>query len=889
MMDADFRRYLAAVKNEEPALSVDAPRWEETESLARKLVAESKVEGALKSLESEPLRRKRWDLLLLTALLRESLGEHAAALDSLEIVADKLVALEDRAGVRRLLDRFLEPEPTTSAVRFIEFLARGEADDSKRIELLREAIAIRPEDGELHALLAPALERTGDLSGAREHRLRAIELELELNQATDLSDSLLRSVEEDLEAFPARVGRILLRFASLATWEESEPILDLAIPEIELRAAGLLTWEDIAPLTPKIPAKPGPRRLAARLLRIAVAREPDPDAIVAGSGIGDPAQPISGAAERLPKILALPPAGRVSHTTWGIGRILGSDGETLTLEFPGRAGHKMSFAMASKSLHRLPEDGLRVKALDDAAGLRAMVEAGDPDVVVRALRDIGGAGTSAQVKIQFEAALPGTDWNQFWKQAKDRLKADGRLDLSAAYRQTYRIAPEGFEGSQVALPRLTPRAASEGLAMIRRFLRDHPEEQARLREHATPMVYRWASDESLEPPTRAQALCHLLSWEGAARGEALEILEDLISQGLGPDDLALSSNQDQLLDLAAGSKAESDFLWRAAESRLPRLRERGRSRLKGILGARYAPLVEQRITRAADAPGLAARLIEHFAAHPNDADSPSATVLLVATLRLLERELPDGVPERLLALLAEDGALRERIAGSSADESTLTLFEGVVLHWAGSERRLNPVLEMMRATGYGGVADECERRRRARAESLVEGKTTEDIETHHTIMTRRSYEKLQEELKRIALELKTTIPAAIEKARQLGDLRENAEYEAAKQKQANAAARLQELMNTLERTRLLETIDVDPSRVGVGTETVLKPLEGDGGSVTYWILGEGDGGIMPGVLSYRAPILRPLLGKTAGTEVVLETPDGARRYRIESIVKRLPT
>ena len=70
MMDADFRKYLAAVKADEPpAMSTD-PRWQETETLARRLVAESKVEAALKSLEQEPLRRKRWDLLLLTALLK---------------------------------------------------------------------------------------------------------------------------------------------------------------------------------------------------------------------------------------------------------------------------------------------------------------------------------------------------------------------------------------------------------------------------------------------------------------------------------------------------------------------------------------------------------------------------------------------------------------------------------------------------------------------------------------------------------------------------------------------------------------------------------------------------------------------------------------------------
>jgi transcription elongation GreA/GreB family factor len=58
--------------------------------------------------------------------------------------------------------------------------------------------------------------------------------------------------------------------------------------------------------------------------------------------------------------------------------------------------------------------------------------------------------------------------------------------------------------------------------------------------------------------------------------------------------------------------------------------------------------------------------------------------------------------------------------------------------------------------------------------------------------------------------------------------------------------------------------------------------------VTYWILGDGDSGLAPGVLSYRAPLARPLLGKTVGSEVDLEYPEGTRRYRVESIVKRLP-
>ncbi|HET9252802.1 MAG TPA: GreA/GreB family elongation factor, partial [Candidatus Eisenbacteria bacterium] len=254
----------------------------------------------------------------------------------------------------------------------------------------------------------------------------------------------------------------------------------------------------------------------------------------------------------------------------------------------------------------------------------------------------------------------------------------------------------------------------------------------------------------------------------------------------------------------------------------------------------------------------------------------------------LERDIPEGVPERLMALLSEEGAIRKRVTAEHLDEDTRSSIENTVLHWAGSERRLAPIFEFLRGAGLGSIADEYEAGRKARAQSMLEGRSTDDVETRFTVMTRVTFDRMEAELKRLALELKTTIPAAIEKARQLGDLRENAEYEAAKLKQANTATRVQELMTTLERTRILDTMEIDDSRVGVGTEVVLAPAAPGDGPLTFWILGEGDSGLAPGVLSYRAPLARPLLGKQVGAEVDLELADGPRRYRVESISKRLP-
>lgn len=892
MMDADFRAYLRAAHGEEQPARAAEPRWAETEALARRLIASSQAEAALKALAQEPpANRRRWDILLLTGLLHLGLGDRAAALDSLEVVGDKLLATGDPDGIAILLPHFTSPDPVSAAVRFLHHLARHAAGDGERIDRLHEAIAIRPISPDLHAELAQALERTGDPAGARDHRLRGAELYLEAGRPDAVGNELLRAVEEDLEHQPARVGRLLLHYAALAPWNDAEPVLELAIPELERRVHGHLAWTHIAPAASHAPATPAARALFARFLRLVVAREPDPDRIVDGAGIQDPALAIEDVGARLSKILTLPPGTHVAHTAWGMGRVTANDGESVTLAFPGKEGHRMSLAMAARALERLPSEGLRVLAAEQPDRLRAMAAEGDAGLVVAALHDMGGLGTATQIRQRLEGHLGGPEWPAWWKDAKERLKEDRRIDSREAYRQIYRLAAEDeAEEQALALPRLNPRQGGPGLNLLRQFLREHPGEEARVQEAAAPMVAAWAKDTRLETGQRAQALVHLAGW-GALPPHAIRaLLEELIGLGLFPDDVNLAQAQDQLLDLAEGAPAEPGFLWGAVESRLPRLRERGRARLRALLGAEgFARAVEQRIARPGATTGVAARLVVHYAEHPDDQGAPPRETLLLASIRLIERERDVEARhlESLLALLAEGGPLTRAFRAGPLEGETREALERTALHWQGSERRLHPVLDFFKSIGEEAIVHAYESRRSARASSLAAGRTFEDIETDHTVMTRTTYDRLEQEAKRIGLELKTSIPAAIEKARALGDLRENAEYEAAKQRQANAAVRLQALMDVLARTRLLETIEVDPSRAGIGTEVELEPI-GGGSRVRYWILGEGDNALGPGIVSYRAPIARPLLGRPVGAEVMLPTGDGEQAFRITAIEKRLP-
>jgi transcription elongation GreA/GreB family factor len=118
------------------------------------------------------------------------------------------------------------------------------------------------------------------------------------------------------------------------------------------------------------------------------------------------------------------------------------------------------------------------------------------------------------------------------------------------------------------------------------------------------------------------------------------------------------------------------------------------------------------------------------------------------------------------------------------------------------------------------------------------------------VMTRATWERLKKELERLERDLRTSIPATIQKARELGDLKENAEYHSAKLKQANVSKQVASLQLRLTRARFVEEAELKDGVVGLGTEVV---LESEQDMTTYWILGEGEHHHGDQVISFQTP------------------------------------
>ncbi len=149
-------------------------------------------------------------------------------------------------------------------------------------------------------------------------------------------------------------------------------------------------------------------------------------------------------------------------------------------------------------------------------------------------------------------------------------------------------------------------------------------------------------------------------------------------------------------------------------------------------------------------------------------------------------------------------------------------------------------------------------------------------------MLQTTYTRLSEELERLKNVERAAIAKVIDEARALGDLKENAEYHAAKDKQGLMEARIAELTDLLGRAQVIDPSKLAHERVSFGSTVVLTDHDG-GEEVTYVIVGSQESDPSRGLISIQSPMAKALLGKEEGDEVTLQLPGGRKSFDIEEI------
>ena len=135
--------------------------------------------------------------------------------------------------------------------------------------------------------------------------------------------------------------------------------------------------------------------------------------------------------------------------------------------------------------------------------------------------------------------------------------------------------------------------------------------------------------------------------------------------------------------------------------------------------------------------------------------------------------------------------------------------------------------------------------------------------------------RFEDEIAQLDRELKTELPKEIKRARELGDLRENAEYQAAKERQRLVESRLSLLQKRVSEISLMNLDRIPRGKVGFGSTVTLRDQSGQ--TVVYQLVMPEDANVDEGLISTASPIGRALLNKEEGDEVHVKTPNGAER------------
>ncbi len=150
-------------------------------------------------------------------------------------------------------------------------------------------------------------------------------------------------------------------------------------------------------------------------------------------------------------------------------------------------------------------------------------------------------------------------------------------------------------------------------------------------------------------------------------------------------------------------------------------------------------------------------------------------------------------------------------------------------------------------------------------------------------MKDRLIKKFEDQLAALNHELKLELPKEIKRARELGDLRENAEYQAAKERQRLVESRISMLQMRVSQIQLMNLDKIPHGKVGFGSTVTLKDETGK--TVVYQLVMPEDANVEGGMISTASPIGRALLNKEEGDEIVVTRPDGTeRRFELVKLV-----
>jgi transcription elongation GreA/GreB family factor len=555
--------------------------------------------------------------------------------------------------------------------------------------------------------------------------------------------------------------------------------------------------------------------------------------------------------ERLRNLLTYEVGTVVAMAGKGVGRVVEVNVQlqTLKVDFQQHSGIAVGFRAAGKTLEVLAEDHILRRKLEGAGQLAALKP---PELLREILVSYGRPLAASEVRDAVAGLVPAERWSSWWTAARKHPQI---LSEGTGARQTYRLFEQG-DAAELLWQQFEHADTETQLELLRRS----GNQDAKLRTTMGDALAKSAAELRAADPARTFEIWVALerlgltpSWDvGAMVVELADpdaFLERLSSRQLRERAYELLRLRDDWVEL---------FARRATAENDPRTIDRLADALREDASEAYERLLDRILAQPNRSGEAFAWLVERSVTDSDLQRSRGARIFKQLLYGLADAALAPVKPR--LSLQVESGGAAPRLLDVLSEEEARDI-------WA--------VLEKARGL------EEYQGRLLRNAMRLRFPSLDEDNRDQPLYTTSRALAAKRDELRKL---LEEEIPAnrrAIEEARAMGDLRENFEYKAARQRHEYLSARASNLSGELSQAQVLDPSTIDPSEMRIGTKTLLR--RGDE-KRELAILGPWESDPDRGIISYQSELAQTLLGRRPGDEVQI----GEETWQVAKIERWSP-
>jgi transcription elongation factor GreA len=823
--------------------------------------------------------------LFARALVEEQAG-HAETAGNLYLqLAQHAVTVRDWDAV---LDLSVRAMPLTGDYRLLRLVRRVQERGLDVADALALAYEECSDSPDLLWEQSQEADAQGDTERGLQLALAALEGYVAVKEPEHAEDPLLRVLEAPDRATYEHLLRVLRRMANAGQNELVATALELAEERFfELDMAAPLA-EALTYILERRPELNRFRALYAEAIARPIPHRDQLDEAIAESGLANPDVPIEDALIAFRDLAAFSPGAYVMHRSWGVGLIKRKEDDDIYVDFADKPAHKMALGPARQVLTPLPHDSLQVQRATDLEGLQRAAKESPADIVCRLIMESGGEIITADIKLRLTPWLIGeAQWGAWWRHARKALEEDPRVDCSQAFRHLYREAREAGEMDVPLLPLDKRKGIKGAVSYLNKLLGQHPDLSDRARLNYGATLRQWLGEtHKMEEWIRALPL--VMRWYPEREAEWLAAAERAMPSA--PLTIA-NAEEDQLLllDLGLKTRAWKEAAFAGVASRFTSVCERALQ----ALGERDQDTLWEDFEDLLQTPGhyqqkmaLADMILRQELTRDDSAENGLAVspwLLLHAALSVAASKAARAGHGTALRLLRPTGPLTSWLKQAPFDEQATELLDTFRRRPLAGEVQLQ-VQAFFAEIGQPQLSDEM---LAMNIQGPEDDSRPPELDPRLTMMTRVTLEMQTERLREMERLLAVDIPQEIAKARALGDLSENAEYHAARERQGITKALYDNLLAQMETAMPIEDIHRPEGVAGVGKLLRLRNLETNQ-EQDVWILGEGDSQYGHEVVSYKAPLGRALVGKRVGDKVEMEM-DGGGAFEVLSVTEKLPS